>query len=86
MKRRVATEAIKSGSSHHSSGAVPRLLLKTQDACQVLGGIHPRTLARMEKRGLIKSVPLLRHKCYVYDDLEALVDQLREWNKGKEAA
>ncbi|RYD74949.1 MAG: hypothetical protein EOP84_19070 [Verrucomicrobiaceae bacterium] len=87
MKRRIAAEALKPSCGHQISGGIPRLLLKTQDACVVLGGIHPRTLARMEERGLIKSLPLLRHKMYLYSDLEALVDQLREWNsKGKEAA
>lgn len=86
MKRRVATEALKPRCGHQAGGGVPRLLLKTQDACKVLGGIHPRTLSRMEERGLIKPLPLLRHKMYLYSDLEALVAQLSEWNTGKEAA
>lgn len=55
------------------------LLLKTADACLKLGGIHPRTLARMEARGLIHSIKLLRHRLYAVKDLEALVDNLRDW-------
>ncbi len=57
----------------------PKLLLKTTDACRALGGIHPRTLARLEQRGLIKSVPLLRHKLYSREDIENLVEEVRKW-------
>lgn len=56
------------------------LLLKTQEACHVLGGIHPRTLARLESRGLIRGVKLLRHKLYARADIEALVEEVRKWN------
>ena len=41
------------------------------------------SLARLERRGLIRSVKLLRHKLYATDDLQALVNNLRNW---KEAA
>jgi hypothetical protein len=56
-----------------------RLLLKTQEACEVLGGIHARTLARLEQRGLIRGVKLLRHKLYARADIEALVEEVRKW-------
>ena len=62
------------------------LLVKTQDACKELGGIHPRSLARLEKRGLIRSVKLLRHKLYAMDDLKALVEDLRGWTADKEVS
>lgn len=58
-----------------------RLLLKTSDACEVLGGIHARTLARLEQRGLIRGVKLLRHKLYARADIEALVEEVRKWNR-----
>ena len=46
----------------------------------MLGGIHPRTLARLESRGLIGPVSgLLRHKLYVRRDVEALVENLGSW-------
>jgi hypothetical protein len=57
----------------------PRLLLKTHEACEILGGIHARTLARLEQRGLIRGVKLLRHKLYARQDVEALVENLRNW-------
>jgi hypothetical protein len=53
------------------------LLLKTAEVCRMLGGIHPRTLARLESRGLIGPISgLLRHKLYARRDVEALVDNL----------
>jgi len=55
------------------------MLLKTREVCQMLGGIHPRTLARLEARGEIKSVHLLRHKLYAVQDVVALVENLRNW-------
>jgi hypothetical protein len=58
-----------------------RLLLKVKETCDALGGIHPRTLARMEKGGLIRSVKLIRHKLYAAKDVEDLVENLRNWNK-----
>lgn len=59
--------------------AVP-LLLKTAEVCRMLGGIHPRTLTRLESRGLIGPVSgLLRHKLYARRDVEALVESLSSW-------
>jgi hypothetical protein len=56
------------------------LLLKTAEVCRLLGNIAPRTLSRLEARGLIRSVPgLLRHKLYVRRDVEALVENLSTW-------
>ena len=55
------------------------LLLKTQAACRELGGIHPRSLARLERRGLIRSVKILRHKLYSMDELKAFVAKLSHW-------
>jgi DNA-binding transcriptional MerR regulator len=57
------------------------LLLKTHEACEILGGIHARTLARLEQRGLIRGVKLLRHKLYARADIEALVEEVRKWNR-----
>ena len=67
-------------SNDENSSSAP-LLVKTSDACKELGGIHPRSLARLERRGLIRSVGLLRHKLYAMADLKALVDELRKWNR-----
>lgn len=56
------------------------LLLKTAEVCRLLGNIAPRTLSRLEARGLIRSVPgLLRHKLYARRDVEALVENLSSW-------
>lgn len=56
------------------------LLVKAREACRLLGGVHPRTLARLEERGLIRSVPgLIRHRLYVRRDVEALVENLNSW-------
>ena len=66
--------------------ATTRLLVKTSEACEALGGIHPRSLARLEARGLIRSVKVLRHKLYAMEDLKALVAELRNWDNEPEAA
>lgn len=56
------------------------LLLNTKAVCCQLGGIHPRTLARLEFRGLLRPVSgLLRHKLYARKDIEALVENLSSW-------
>lgn len=55
------------------------LLINTSEACRILGGIHPRSLSRMEARGLIRPVPLLRHKLYAMADINNLVEGLRTW-------
>lgn len=62
------------------------LLVNALEACNLLGGIHRRSLARLEERGLIRSVKLLRHKLYAMDDLKALVDRDRAWNAAGEEA
>ena len=64
-----------------SPQTMSRLLLKAKDACEMLGGIHPRTLSRMEKAGVLRGVKLLRHKLYAAEDLKALVENLRKWNR-----
>jgi predicted site-specific integrase-resolvase len=58
-----------------------RLLLKAREVCELLGGIHPRTLSRMEKSGLIRNVKLLRHRMYLPEDVTKLVDSLRSWER-----
>ena len=56
------------------------LLLKTAEVCRLLGEIHPRTLSRLEARGLIAPVSgLLRHKLYARRDVESLVENLSTW-------
>lgn len=76
MKR--ASNPARIGSASDPAGSLP-LLLKTLDACRQLGGIHPRTLARLEKRGLIRSVKLLRHKLYSAKDIQKLSEEGDEW-------
>ena len=56
-----------------------RLLWNTKTVCEALGGIHPRTLARMEKDGLVCGVKLLRHRLYARKDIESFVEGLRAW-------
>lgn len=55
-----------------------RLLWNTKTVCEALS-IHPRTLARMEKSGKLRSVGLLRHKRFARVDVVALVEGLRAW-------
>ena len=65
--------------SRHHTSASP-LLLKVKEVTRLLGGVHPRTLARLEKRGLIRPVTgLLRHKLYFHRDVVALVENLSSW-------
>ena len=83
MKRTSATSSVAVEATNLSIVSTdrrqPRLLLKTQEACEILGGIHARTLARLEQRGLIRGVKLLRHKLYARADIEALVEEVRKW-------
>lgn len=56
------------------------LLVKASEVCRLIGGVHPRTLARLGKRGLIRPVTgLLRHKLYRRSDVVALVENLSSW-------
>lgn len=55
-------------------------LLKVGDVCKLLGGIHPRTLSRMTKRGLIQPVSIIRHKLYSREAVEALVKNNENWS------
>jgi hypothetical protein len=56
------------------------LLVKADTACKMLGGIHSRTLARLEKRRLIRPLPgLLRHKLYSIADIKSLIENLKTW-------
>ena len=57
---------------------VPRLLWNTKEVCEALG-INPRTLARLVARGLIRPVPLTRHKQYLPSDVKGLVENLSSW-------
>lgn len=66
--------------SAHSTGLDSVRLLKTDQVCLLMGGIHPRTLLRLEKRGLIRCVPgLLRHKLYCQADVISLIENLKNW-------
>lgn len=60
-------------------GSVKPLLLKTKQVCHLLGDVNERTLARLEKRGFIRRVPLLRHKLYAYEDVVKMVEDLQSW-------
>lgn len=62
------------------SGPDSPLLVKSKEVCRLLGSISPRTLIRLEQRGLIRPVVgLLRHKLYARCEVEALVQSLSEW-------
>jgi hypothetical protein len=54
------------------------LLYNTTQTCRLLG-VCPRTLDRLEKRGLIRSVKLTRCKLFARKDIEALVEEYRIW-------
>jgi hypothetical protein len=56
------------------------LLLKTAEARKYLGNVSARTLARLEQRGLIKSLPILRHKMYASEELRRFVANAQNWN------
>lgn len=55
------------------------LLVNVREACRLMGGISPRTLRRLEQRGLIRSIPLTRHKLYRREDIERLVEEVASW-------
>lgn len=55
------------------------LLLNVAAVCRILGGIHPKTLARLEARGLIRSVKLIRHKLYPFEEVTKLVTNLKSF-------
>ena len=76
MARRITNSPL---AADRESQTCPQLLIKAGTVCRVLGGIHRRTLARMEKAGIIRSVSLLRHKLYAVEDVEALVEKARQW-------
>jgi hypothetical protein len=67
--------------SHDAQGAPAggAILLKRDEVCRLLGNISPRTVARMEERGLIRPVRILRHKLYSRAALEALVNNETNW-------
>ncbi len=60
-------------------GEIEPLLINAKETCRLLGGICKRSLARMEKAGLIRSLHLLRHKLYVRQEIESFVEGLRNW-------
>ncbi|MBB5036157.1 hypothetical protein HNQ64_000391 [Prosthecobacter dejongeii] len=55
------------------------LLIKADEVCRRLGGISSRTLRRLEDRGLIRSLPLLRHRLFAVSDVNKLVEGLIKW-------
>jgi len=54
------------------------LLYDTKETCRMLK-VCPRTLARLEQRGLIRSIRVLRHKRFALDDIKAFVEEQRKW-------
>jgi len=54
------------------------LLLNTKDVCRLLG-MCPRSLARLEQRGLVHSVNLLRTKLYSHREIESFAESLCKW-------
>ena len=61
------------------SNTADPLLLKREEVCRLLGNVSPRTVARLEQRGLIRPVSLLRHKLYSREDVLALIENLKNW-------
>jgi hypothetical protein len=55
------------------------LLLKTSEVCRLLGNVNARTVARLEERGLIRSVKMIRHKMYPYEEVVKLVSNLNSY-------
>jgi predicted site-specific integrase-resolvase len=53
--------------------AVERLTYNKREALVALG-IHATTLYRLEQRGLIRSVPGLRHKLYSVESIKRFVN------------
>ena len=56
-----------------AAGTVERLALNKRDARLALGGVSETTLWRLEQRGLITSIPGLRHKLYSVESLKRFV-------------
>jgi hypothetical protein len=49
--------------------------LKTREACAYLGGLHPASLARLVKRGLIRPNKMLRHNTYPITELDRALEE-----------
>lgn len=75
LARKAANPALLSENSTKDNPS-EQLLWNTKTACFVLGGISPRTLHRLEQRGLIKSVMLTRHKLYTPKAVQRLVEEV----------
>lgn len=59
-----------------SAGATPtvaRLAYNAKEACAALGGVSATSLWRWEKRGLLKTIPGVRHKLYSLETLQRFV-------------
>jgi hypothetical protein len=71
----------KQGSSNNESATLPtlpttakRLMVKTAEACELLGGISRTTLWRLEKRGLIKASRHSRNRLYSIEHLKRFAE------------
>ena len=76
--RPVSRPVYQASSKVVEKGEIERLLLDTKETCRLLS-FCPRTLARLEQRGLIRSIPILRHKRFAMDDIKAFVEEQRKW-------
>jgi hypothetical protein len=57
-----------------SKPSMARLAVDTKEACYMLGGVNRVTLFRLEKRGLLKPIPHLRHKLWPVSMLKKFVE------------
>lgn len=53
------------------------MLVNAAEACRLLGGISKKTLRRLEERGLVRSVKLIRHRLFPRDQITSLVANLQ---------
>ena len=62
--------------AHPASSAVRnrRLAFTIEETCDLLGGISPRSLSRLEERGFLRSSKALRRKLYPLSELERFLN------------
>jgi len=61
----------------HNSHSGLKLALTTREACEALGGISPRSLARLEARSLIRSSKALRHKLWPVSEINRFLEETK---------
>jgi hypothetical protein len=74
-KRRSKAKRARKANPFANTSPPLRGALKFDDALEYLGGIHPATLRRLIKRGLIRSNRKLRHHIFPIKELDRYLEE-----------